>query len=171
MNFSGPWQCERHIGVIWPHDNCPGPGMPLFRDLGDLQGQVQERIGRELNANIRKVSGEAELYADETDSCLAQAAKNNTTQRKEVKMDRWSDRHEGEPFNSDICEVKQDPFATPGHFNKSLCIRKEELLNLISATEDSLRAYRLEITMVEGALCAYDEFQSTPNMATGPARY
>lgn len=23
------WQCETHPGVIWPHGDCPGPGMPL----------------------------------------------------------------------------------------------------------------------------------------------
>ena len=21
------WMCERHQGVPWPHDDCPGPGM------------------------------------------------------------------------------------------------------------------------------------------------
>lgn len=23
-------QCERHVGVRWPHGECPGPGMPLM---------------------------------------------------------------------------------------------------------------------------------------------
>lgn len=25
-------QCEEHPGVIWPHGDCPGPGMPLATD-------------------------------------------------------------------------------------------------------------------------------------------
>ncbi len=24
------WQCEKHPGTIWPHGDCPGPGMPLW---------------------------------------------------------------------------------------------------------------------------------------------
>lgn len=27
--MEGIMQCEKHPGVIWPHDDCPGPGMPL----------------------------------------------------------------------------------------------------------------------------------------------
>ncbi len=29
------WQCERHPGVIYPHDDCPGPGMPLAEGLDE----------------------------------------------------------------------------------------------------------------------------------------
>lgn len=29
--------CEAHPTIGWPHDNCPGPGMPCPRCLPELQ--------------------------------------------------------------------------------------------------------------------------------------
>lgn len=31
IEATGGWVCEEH-GLPWPHDDCPGPGMPA-RDL------------------------------------------------------------------------------------------------------------------------------------------
>lgn len=36
IEATGGWVCEEH-GVSWPHDDCPGPGMPA-RDLEDTDG-------------------------------------------------------------------------------------------------------------------------------------
>lgn len=149
-------QCERHVGVHWPHDNCPGPGMPLFKDLAELQGEVQNRLEKELEG-ASAVPPEAELYADETDGCLAQAAANHTTQKEQV-MDQWSDRHDE--------QLDGSPLAVPKQFQKNLLVRRDELNSLIENTEDQLRAYRLELNMVGSALQAHDEYESTPTMAT-----
>jgi hypothetical protein len=28
----GGWVCEEHPHLPWPHDDCPGPGMPKEED-------------------------------------------------------------------------------------------------------------------------------------------
>lgn len=141
-------QCEKHPGTVWPHDDCPGPGMPLFADLDEYLQQVQDE-------SSRAVSDEAELYADAADSCLAQAAQDHATQRKEVKMDRWSED-----------QVDSDPISIPENFQKGLLGRRDELNGLISRSEDQLRAYRLELNMISAALQAHDEYNSAPTMST-----
>ncbi len=34
--LTGPMEvmaCEAHPALVWPHDDCPGPGMPWFAGL------------------------------------------------------------------------------------------------------------------------------------------
>lgn len=128
--------------------------MPLSPDMDNLRESVNE--------GSRAVSDEAELHADAADSCLAQAAQDHTTQRKEVKMDRWTDRHDGETFGGNTRQ--QDPMTGPSHFQKSLIVRRDELDGLIDRAEQELQAYRLEHHMVKAALCGHDEFVGVPTM-------
>jgi len=29
LGFFRRWTCEEHTGKEWPHDDCPGPGIPV----------------------------------------------------------------------------------------------------------------------------------------------
>lgn len=67
------WQCEKHVGVKWPHDDCPGPGMPLAESLVkapwfDEQGRLKgddvsrpERPGEASADRVRRIAVDA-LY-------------------------------------------------------------------------------------------------------------
>lgn len=36
--MNGVMQCEKHPGVVWPHDDCPGPGMPSADSVDGSRG-------------------------------------------------------------------------------------------------------------------------------------
>lgn len=42
MSSSDPMVCERHPDREWPHDGCPGPGMP--GDPGGLRAEAEHEL-------------------------------------------------------------------------------------------------------------------------------
>ena len=47
-NTEEVWICEKHYWMIWPHDDCPGPGMLLssiegwWERIKALEGKIKE---------------------------------------------------------------------------------------------------------------------------------